>query len=278
MFGYIVPKVCELKVREYELFRAYYCGLCKALKSGYRKTAVLNFDSVFLYLLADSLCEGGTVVQPCKCGLHPFENRSKVVSDAAGYAADVNILMAYFKAADDVRDKGKGRLLQLFLKKAYRKAADKHPHIVEVAEKTIDELHRLEDGKTDSTDAVADTYARLLGTVFEDVDVLQSHVLYDLGYSLGRWVYLIDAAEDWEKDEAAGEYNVYACRYEKRTQSAQQEILRSMQYSLAQAAQALEKLSLQKNKELLQNIIYLGLREQTERIVCGQPRLTAQIR
>ncbi|MEA5002317.1 MAG: DUF5685 family protein [Christensenella sp.] len=278
MFGYIVPKVCELKVREYELFRAYYCGLCKALKSGYKKTAVLNFDSVFLYLLADSLREDATAVEPCKCGLHPFEKRQKVVSDAAAYAADVNILMAYCKAQDDVHDKGKGRLVQAFLKKAYHKAAEKHPHIAEVAAGTIDELHRLEEEKTTSTDAVADTYARLLGTVFEDADVLQSHVLYDLGYSLGRWVYLIDAAEDWEKDAAAGEYNVYLYKYRQRTQTAKEEILRSLQYSLAQASQALERLTLKKNKELLQNIIYLGLREQTERIVDGEPRMTAQVR
>ncbi len=278
MFGYIVPKVCELKVREYELFRAYYCGLCKALKRNYRRTAVLNFDSVFLYLLADSLHEEQNTIKPCKCGLHPFEKRQQVCADAAEYAADVNILMAYFKAADDVRDRKKGNMVRTFLRKPYREAAAKHPHLTEVAQQTIGGLHRLEEQKSMNTDAVADTYARLLGTVFGDVDVLQSHVLYDFGYSLGRWVYLIDAAEDWEKDAAAGEYNVYQYKYGERTQEAKEEILRSMQYSLAQAAQALERLELKKNKELLQNIIYLGLREQTERIVDGLPRMTAQVR
>lgn len=58
MFGYVVPLTGELKVRELNVYRAYYCGLCKALKSEYRKTAVLNFDSVFLYLLGGRPARG----------------------------------------------------------------------------------------------------------------------------------------------------------------------------------------------------------------------------
>lgn len=277
MFGYIVPKVCELKVREYELFRAYYCGLCKTLAGKYKRSAVLNFDSVFLYLLADSLQNEETVIQPCKCGFHPFGKRKKIVSPAAEYASDINILMAYFKAGDDVQDGKTGRIKRLLLKRAYGRAAQAYPDIAFLAERTIGELKRLEDEKSANTDAAADTYAQLLAAVFENADVLQSHILHDLGYSLGRWVYLIDAAEDWEKDEKSGNYNVYLYKYGKRDGQAKEAIMRSLQYSLAQAAQSFSRLEVKKNKELLQNIIYLGLKEQTELVVNGHPRMIAQV-
>ena len=116
-----------------------------------------------------------------------------------------------------------------------------------------------------------------MAAVFENADVLQSHILHDLGYSLGRWVYLIDAAEDWEKDEKSGNYNVYLYKYGKRDGQAKEAIMRSLQYSLAQAAQSFLRLEVKKNKERLQNIIYLGLKEQTELVVNGHPRMIAQV-
>ena len=138
MFGYIVPQVSELKVREYELYRAYYCGLCKMLKQEYKKNAVLNYDSVFLYLLADGLREEQGTVEPCKCAFHPVKKRSAVITPAASYAADVNILMAYFQIEDNLRDGKKGmRLTKALFKKAFDKAARRRRGMVEVARKTI---------------------------------------------------------------------------------------------------------------------------------------------
>lgn len=92
MFGYVVPLTGELKVRELNVYRAYYCGLCKALKSEYRKTAVLNFDSVFLYLLADGLRVEAGGPQMERCVLHPVKKHPAIVTPAARYAADIPIM------------------------------------------------------------------------------------------------------------------------------------------------------------------------------------------
>ena len=278
MFGYIVPQVSELKVREYELYRAYYCGLCKMLKQEYKKNAVLNYDSVFLYLLADGLREDQGTVEPCKCAFHPVKKRSAVITPAASYAADVNILMAYFQIEDNLRDGKKGmRLTKALFKKAFDKAACRRRGMVDVARKTIDELCVLEKERSANTDAVADSYARLLGTVFQDADVLQSHILYDLGYSIGRWVYLIDAVEDCQKDEKSGNYNVYLNKYGKLDRAAKEQIRTSLFYTLAQAAQELGRLELKRNREILQNIIYLGLRTQTEAVLENGCRMVAPV-
>ncbi len=273
-----MPQVSELKVREFELYRAYYCGLCKALKQEYRKNAVLNFDSVFLYLLADGLRAEAGSVQPCRCGLHPVKKRRAILTPAATYAADVNILMAYFQIEDNLRDGKKGmRLARAFFRNASEKAAQRHPAIVETARSTIDGLCELEEAKSANTDAAAHSYAQLLGRVFEDADVLQSHILHDLGYSLGRWVYLIDAADDWEQDAKSGNYNVYLNRYGSPSQEAKDQIKKSLFFTLAQAAEELERLTLYRNREILKNIIYLGLRAQTEAVLSDGHRLAIPV-
>ena len=279
MFGYIVPQICELKVREYEVFRAYYCGLCKALKKKYKRSAVLNYDSVFLYLLSDSLCIEETHAQPCKCGLHPMQGRTRIDAKAVSYAADINVLMAYFKAKDDVRDHKKGAVwLRRYMKRPFCKAATRQKLIEKTAISTIGALTELENQQSPNTDAAADTYGRLLGTVFENADILQSHILYDLGYSLGRWVYLIDALEDAPEDQKSGNYNVYVCKYGTVDAAVRKTIEKSLVYSLAQAAQALDRLEIRRNKGLLQNIIYLGLRRQTELVAAGLPRMAEMIK
>ncbi len=278
MFGYIVPLTGELKVRELELYRAYYCGLCGALKSEYKKTAVLNFDSVFLYLLADGLRAEEGEVAPAKCVLHPVKKRPAIITPAAAYAADVNILMAYYSAQDHARDKKRGGALAVrLLKKAFAKAKERRENIVCTAEATIGELVALERERTKSTDAVADSYARLFAEALTDADVLQSHILHDLGYSLGRWVYLIDAAEDMEQDQKSGNYNVYLEKYGTANEKAKEEMTRSLYYTLSQAAEALGRLTLHRNREILENIIYLGCREQTRSILETGRRLTAPV-
>lgn len=278
MFGYIVPLTGELKVRELELYRAYYCGLCGALKSEYRKTAVLNFDSVFLYLLADGLRAEEGVIAPSKCVLHPVKKRPAIITPAASYAADVNILMAYYSALDHVRDKKRGGALAVrFLKKAFAKAKARRENIVATAEETIGTLVELERARSKSTDAAADSYARLFAEAMTDADVLQSHILHDLGYSLGRWVYLIDAAEDMEQDKQSGNYNVYLEKYGDADQTVKDGIEKSLYYTLSQAADALSRLALHRNREILENIVYLGLREQTRSILETGRRLMAPV-
>lgn len=278
MFGYIVPLTGELKVRELNLYRAYYCGLCGALKSEYRKTAVLNFDSVFLYLLADGLRKEEGGIEPAKCALHPVKKRPALITPAAAYAADVNILMAYYSAMDHVRDKKRGGAFAgRFLKKAFRKAAARRKDIVSTAEKTIGELVKLEEEGSKSTDATADSYARLFAEAVMDADVLNSHILCDLGYSLGRWVYLIDAAEDAEQDRKSGNYNVYLKKYGSVDGKAKEEITKSLYYTLSQAGEALKRLPLCRNREILENIIYMGCREQTRSILETGRRITAPV-
>lgn len=268
-----MPQIGELKVREYELAKAYYCGLCRTLKQEYGKTSILNYDCAFIYLLGESLKEEAQEIVPCKCGLHPIQKRAAVYGSSAQYAACINALMGYAKLADDVRDGSKkARLLKPFFSKMYRRAKEYQPAIHEKMLTMTNRLMALEQQKCNDTDAVAEPYAQLFGNVLMELDVVQSHILYDLGYSLGRWVYLIDAYDDRQEDMEQHNYNVFIEKYGLQktiTEQQKKETEFTFHYTLATAKDALSRLRIKKNKAILENIICLGLRAQTERILEG---------
>ena len=53
MFGYIVVNKPEMKIREFDLYQSYYCGLCRSLKERYGKRGqiTLSYEMTFLALL-----------------------------------------------------------------------------------------------------------------------------------------------------------------------------------------------------------------------------------
>ncbi|HBU11529.1 MAG TPA: hypothetical protein DEB31_01985 [Clostridiales bacterium] len=272
MFGYVTPLICELKVREYELYRAYYCGLCKELKRKYAKSVVLNYDCTFLYLLGDSLLYDETDVAPCKCMLHPVQKRQTVSSLSAEYAADVNLLLAYAKIRDDAHDSKalSPRLRLPFYRKARRKAQASIPRIAKMVDETERDLRALEQGGCADTDKMADTYARLWGNMLMDLDVLQSHILYEIGYGMGRWVYLVDAFDDIERDIQKNEYNVFVNKYGLSgppPPEVKEEVRFNFNYTLSTAMESLRRLELKKNRNILQNIICHGLKERTRQVL-----------
>ncbi|MGI6153871.1 MAG: DUF5685 family protein [Christensenellaceae bacterium] len=277
MFGYITPYVGELKVREYELYQTYYCGLCSVLKKKYNKTSILNYDCTFIYLLGDALKnEQAGEAAPYACRLHPIRKRNALVTEAAGYAADINALMGHAKIEDDARDgRFRAKLLLPFYKRLYKKARESQPLIYGKMLEMSEGLTRLEQEKSADTDATAHTYAQLFGGVLMELDLMQSHILYDFGYSLGRWVYLVDAYDDIKRDIRQGDYNVFVEKYKLSGDGEVPEEVKkaaefSLFYALGNAAQEFSRLEIKKNKSILENIVYYGLKDRTNKVLEGK--------
>lgn len=76
MFGYIVVNQSEMKFKEYDVYRSYYCGLCQSLKERYGVLGQLslNYDMTFILMLLTGLYEPEDVVGQCRCVAHPFES------------------------------------------------------------------------------------------------------------------------------------------------------------------------------------------------------------
>jgi len=271
MFGYIAPQKCELKVHEFETYKAYYCGLCKALKHEYTlvSSSLVSYDCAFLYLLADSLAGEEHSAEPCVCLLHPMEKRLQILSESAAYPAAVNVLLSYYKMKDDMEDGKKAAALAApFIHPAFKKASAHYPETAGDVSMMYSALSGIQARQSGNVDEPAGAFGVMLGKIFEKLDGERWEDLYDVGYNLGRWLYIIDAADDLEKDEKTGDYNVFLKKYgESRHPKIREEAEFNLYFSLAQAAEAYGRLPVLKNKGLLDNVFYLGLKEKTQFIL-----------
>lgn len=263
MFGYVRPFRPELKCKDYDLYKATYCGLCRCLRRRYGLIApmFLNFDFTFLALL---LWEPEESFTPCRGRCHGNPLRKLPMcpdSPALDLAADESVILAWWKLRDSVQDEGsvKGlpaRALSVLLGPAYRKAACRCPEFDQTVRGCLEELDALEKENCPSLDRTADTFARLLqGAVPDDGE--RGRVLSQLLYHLGRWIYLADARDDLEEDKLSGRYNPVAARYGPKGDDGALRL--TMDNSLELVGAALQLGEFGCRKPLLENIVYLGL-------------------
>ena len=106
MFGYVVVNKPELKFREFDVYRAYYCGLCHSLskRHGLSGQLTLSYDMTFLVILLSSLYEPEHSVTSKRCIVHPLKRQNIISSEFTDYVADMNVILSYFKCLDDWHD------------------------------------------------------------------------------------------------------------------------------------------------------------------------------
>ena len=261
MFGYVNIYKDELKIKDYNVFRAYYCGLCKALGKRYNQLVRLglSYDLTFLAIIADSLSED----EPCfkKDGCIKHIGSHAICSDnkAIDYAADMSILLSYYKLCDDISDDKsiKAFIMRIPYMRAVRKAQKKHPAVSNSIKSNLDALSKLEKEKCTSVDMVAHPFAQLTSDIFCEF----APELGKLGYNIGRFIYIADAYNDMEDDKKHKLYNPFiyydsdylnSMDFVKRVQG-------TFNMNLGAIAESYASLNIKKNKALLDNIIYLGL-------------------
>ncbi len=270
MFGYILPPPEAFAPQEHEQFRMAYCGLCHTLQRryGFFSRFILNYDFTYLAILLSP----GSGFSPCaaRCPVSPLKRRCYYPGcDALDLAADESVILTYWQLMDGIADHGfwkglKYRVLAAVLRPAYQKAEALRPRFASVTREQLQILAQLEKARSASLDEPADTFATLLAAAADEVsDPVQSRVLHQLLYHLGRWVYLIDAADDLEKDLAAGNYNPIALRYglnEGRIpQAVRPQFVLTLDHSIHMAATAFELWDFGVWTNLLTQTIYNSL-------------------
>ena len=263
MFGYVRPVRPELKCRDFDLYRATYCGLCRCLRRRYGLIApmLLNFDFTFLALLLWPAEPGFT---PCRgrCHANPLIKKPMCPdSPALELAADESMVLAWWKLRDSAADDGlwrgmPARLLGAALYPAYRKAARLRPEFDRTVRACLEELGELEGQRSSSMDRAADTFARILQAAAPEKGE-RRRILEQLLYHLGRWIYLADARDDLEEDARAGRYNPIAARYGGAADDDALQL--TMDHSLELMGAAFQLGDFGCRAPVLENIIYLGL-------------------
>ena len=286
MFGYIKPVKSELLVKEYEFYKATYCGICRAMKKrvGALSNVTLSYDSVFLALVR-MLYVGDEVigVEKRRCIAHPLSKRFMLKdNEAISYTAKAFAILTYYKMADDKKDeRGLKRFavgtLRPILGTARRKA--KLPTLDEIVRNKLAEISGLEDSGCESVDKPAAIFGELLGELFAyDLPEKDRLVPYTLGYHVGRFIYAADAAEDYEEDAKSKKYNPYVLLYGggSLTEENRQSIKTALLLECKKIESAVNLLPFGTRatvENIINNIIYLGLVKRIE-FLDGDPEKT----
>ncbi len=309
MLGYVRIDKGELKVREYEIYTGYYCGICKSIGQRYGQLPrmALSYDAAFLAILLESLSDKSDKPVQEHCIAHPIGKKKTIIRNKAiDYAADVMLILAWYKLIDDANDEGKiyAKGTMLLLKKIFKKLQHKYPDLCTGIETHLRALSKLEKEKCDSLDMAADCFSKIMEVIFSEgvrtiyteaeqralciEEQFSSSMLFiddkitpadaaaKIGYHMGKWIYLIDAVDDIEENIESGAYNplLYRFRYHAASETPVQfrkriedDLNFNLFHYLAMLSNCINALDIKKNKGIIENIVYFGLHSKTNEIL-----------
>ena len=263
MFGYITPRTDQLTGEQKDRYQAVYCGLCQALGelSGGSGRLLLSHDMTFLALLLGSLEEPTETEMTCRCSLHPMKERRVIRSRAVNFAAKMNLFLMDMKCEDQIRDDGSrvARAERKRLENAVRKIMAEYPGQTSESRGCLEKLWNEEMKAYPDPDRLGNLSGAMLGAIFVPdwaADIWHP-ALRQIGEGLGRFVYWMDAWEDKPRDRRKRRFNPLdriAAEYQ-----TEEEILSMLEIMIGEAAQVFEALPLEKDLELLRNVLYSGV-------------------
>ncbi len=284
MFGYVKADVGELKVKEYELYRAGYCGVCKAMGkcTGCISRLTLTWDSVFLFFLRTALTRADFEMDIGTCVAHPFIKRKYIRNSAElDYAAKATAIMTYYKLKDDISDERGAKRFAARLAMLEASPAKKRADIEVLSnacEELLPQLSVIEASREPSFDKPADISARLTAELFAcglEKGSKSEIIAREIGYHTGKFIYAADAADDLLSDVKRGRYNPYAAMLgiTKLDESHKQMIRDALRCETGNVLKALDLIDfdgIEGIKAILYNIAYYGMAKRADEILNGK--------
>ncbi len=281
MFGYVTVNRPEMKVKDLELYRSYYCGLCHELhvRYGRKGQMLLSYDGTFLAILLTGVYEPEERERMSRCIVHPAIVHRETANRFTEYAADMNVLLACQKAVDDWRDEKKqsAKLLVMLLHGDYERIRSRYPRQAKAVARNIRALHKMEAEQLPGQKTDALTYQERLSGVLARIERAAGFTgnfmgelcvygkdhwerdLRETGFYLGKFIYLIDAYDDLEQDGKKGNFNVLS-ELKKLDGEHFDDILKDILLDTAACCcRSFERLPIIKDVDLLRNILYSGI-------------------
>ena len=284
MFGYLQIQKSELLVRESEAYKAVYCGLCRQMGKDYSVFTrfTLSYDCTFYAMLLMSLNRSCKGFKDGRCTCNPLKKCKFATDSGDAYrkAAAFSMISGYYKIIDDIQDsrffkKLLCRIIKPFFSHQRKKAADKYPDMDKAVSDMMKMQYDAEHSDKPSVDMSAHPTALMLAAVLsaEAHDEIQKRVLYEFGYHIGRWIYLVDACDDIQEDFASGSYNPVLLRWQMTQPEMLPPVKDAMNHtllqSLAAAYHAYILLHPLRDAGIIENILCQGLPEVTRLVLNG---------
>jgi len=261
MFGYVNIYKPELKMKDYYKYKAYYCGLCKTLKDKYGRLGqmTLTYDMTFLIILLTSLYESDTVREEHRCIVHPAKKHDTLCNEITEYVADMNIALSYHHLLDDWKDDKSiaGLAGVRMLRKDYKVICKRYPRQCSVIRESLHLLGTAEDNEEKNIDLVARSFGELMAEIFVYQQDFWEESLRNVGFFLGKFIYIFDAYDDYVKDLKNNSYNPLVTIHGKDSYEAECKSMLTMM--MAECTSEFEKLPCIIDVDILRNILYNGV-------------------
>ena len=276
MFGYVRTDTPYLYIKDETLYKAMYCGVCKGIAEvcGHRARMGLSYDVTFLSVILHNIAGIDVTIEKSHCLTHCIRSRKMAnVDEMTRMLGAFNTELVYYKYTDDIKDGDRGRGKRLWFQKGHRRVKKKYPEIERIVRENMAAQEALEKSRSDSIDRAADATANMLAE-FSDYVLGEKRTQYSrsLFYAVGKWIYLIDALDDYDKDKKKGAYNPFLLAYGAENKRALTErhaedldfIFRTLFYDIRDN---LGRVEFHFNRDLSDNILLRGLPVTTRKIM-----------
>lgn len=283
MFGYVRAARADMRVREYEYYRASYCGLCRSMGkcTGQCSRMLLSYDFAYLANVRMALCATVPAFRKRRCMAHPLRRRVMMeCNDQLDFCAAASAILAYEKCRDNIADERgfarfRARLACIFLKRAYKRAKKRVPELAEKVRAHLARLAAMEKEKSPSVDAVASVFGDLLADVTSySLEGSAAAIARKIGFETGRVIYILDALDDLAEDVKKGRYNPFALAYgNEMSDTDKQGIKDALLIYLSDMEAAFDLMDGAADpvrREILNNILYLGMPQAMDRVLAGK--------
>lgn len=262
MFGYVTANKPELKMREIGRYKAFYCGLCRRLgkNNGAVSRLTLSYDMTFLILLLSSLYEPEEQQERHRCLIHPGKKQWMIYNQITDYASDMNVLLSCYHFQDDWEDERSFAGFcgaKVFAGRA-KKIAGQYPRQAKVIREQLGRLAELEQKGITEPDAISRPFGELMSELFVYREDAFQDILRSFGFYLGKYIYLLDAFMDLEKDLKKGSFN--PLRESTDREDFEESVRQMLEGTIRQAVAEFEKLPLEQDLPILRNILYEGVK------------------
>ncbi len=262
MFGYVTANKPELKMREFGRYKAFYCGLCRRLgkNNGAVSRLTLSYDMTFLILLLSSLYEPEEQQEKHRCLIHPGKKQWMIYNQITDYASDMNVFLSCYHFQDDWEDERSIAGFcgaKVFAGRA-KKIARQYPRQAKVIREQLGRLAELEQKGITEPDAISRPFGELMSELFVYQEDAFQDILRSFGFYLGKYIYLLDAFMDLEKDLKKGSFNPF--RESADREDFEESVRQMLEGTIRQAVAEFEKLPLEQDLPILRNILYEGVK------------------
>ena len=261
MFGYVQIRKPELKIKDYEVYHAFYCGLCERLRAKYGIAGriTLTYDMTFLIILLSSVYNIKCRHEKRHCIVHPAKKHRILYNEITDYCADINYLLSYYQCIDDKNDDAsfRGSAGALIYKKNAAKIEKSYRRQADAVKQSLGRLSVLEKGNAYNILENASCFGRLLAEMFIYKDDIFKVYLGDMGYYLGRYIYIMDAYDDLQEDIKKGRYNPF--KDTAKEDSFEEDTREMLLNEISAACGAFEQLPCISYIDILRNILYAGV-------------------